>query len=86
MGLCESLLLLSVSGCEKSWGERSCVWLGGCAIGRGAEGEIGDMLCLRIGEMFDQKMLQAFRQASTMIQESLNLSQVPSPDGCLVYF
>ena len=31
----------------------------------------GDILCL--SEMFDQEMRQAFRQASTMIQESLNL-------------
>ena len=40
----------------------------------------GDMLCLKLGEMFDQEMLQAVRQASTMIQVSLNLSQLPSPD------
>ena len=62
----------------------------GCAIGSGLSERlcerIGVMLCLRLGEKFNQKMLQAFRQASTMIQESLNLSQVPSPDGCLVYF
>ena len=40
LGLGDSLLWRSVSGCEKRFGERSCVWLGrfkvGCATGRGA--------------------------------------------------
>ena len=41
----------------------------------------------RFGEMLDPNMLQLyFRQASSRIQESLNLSQLLSPDKGLVYF
>ena len=44
------------------------------------------MLCTRLCEMLDPDMLQVyFRQASSRIQESLNLSQLPSPDEGLVY-
>ena len=46
----------------------------------------GEMLCKRLCEMLDPDMLQVyFRQASSRIQESLNLSQLPSPDGGLVF-
>ena len=47
----------------------------------------GEMLCTRLCEMLDPDMLQVyFRQASSRIQESLNLSQLPSPDEGLVLF
>ena len=39
------------------------------------------MLCKRLGET----LYLNFTQASRMIQEILNLSQLPSPDECLVY-
>ena len=42
----------------------------------------GEMLC----EMLDSDMLKVhFRQASSRIQDSLNLSQLPSPDEGLVF-
>ena len=41
----------------------------------------GDMLWKELCELLDLDMLQVyFRQASSRIQESLNLSQLPSPD------
>ena len=46
----------------------------------------GEMLCTRLCEMLDPDMLQVyFRQASSRIQESLNLSQLPSPEEGLVF-
>ena len=46
----------------------------------------GEMLCKRMGEVLDLYMLQVcFRQASSLIQESLNLSQLPSPDEGLIF-
>ena len=48
---------------------------------------LGEMLCKRLGEVLDLYMLQVwFRQASILIQESLNLLQLPSPDEGLVLF
>ena len=45
------------------------------------------MLCKRLRDMLDPNMLQVcFRQASSMIQESVNLSQLLSPDEGLFYF
>ena len=45
----------------------------------------GEMLCKRMGEVLDLYMLQVcFRQASSLIQVSLNLSQFPSPEEGLV--
>ena len=43
---------------------------------------LGDMLCKRLGET----LYQNFTQALSRIQESLNLSQLPSPDEGLVLF
>ena len=41
----------------------------------------GEMLCKKLCEMLDADMLQVyFRKASSRIQESWNLSQLPSPD------
>ena len=46
----------------------------------------GEMLFTRLCEMLDPDMLQVyFSQASIMIQESWNLSQLPSPDKGLVF-
>ena len=45
----------------------------------------GEMLCKSFGEMLDPNMLQLyFRQASSRIQEGLNLLQLPSPDEGLI--
>jgi hypothetical protein len=45
----------------------------------------GEMFCDRKDEMLDPNMiLVSFWQYSSMIQESLNLSQLPSPDEGLV--
>ena len=45
----------------------------------------GDVLCKKLGKMFDADILQVyFGQASSRIQESLNFSQLPSPDKGLV--
>ena len=44
-----------------------------------------EMLCKKLCEVLDADMLQVyFRQASSRIQETWNLSQVPSPDEGLV--
>ena len=46
----------------------------------------GEIFCKKLYEMLDPNMLQAyFRQASRRIQESLNVSQLPSPDEGLIY-
>ena len=46
-----------------------------------------EMFCTRLCEMLDPDMLQVyFRQSSGRIQESLNLSQLPSPDEGLVLY
>ena len=45
------------------------------------------MLCNSKDEMLDPNMiLVSFWQSSSMIQESLNLSQLPSPDEGLVFY
>ena len=55
-------------------------------LGEGLSERFGEMLCKRFGEMLDPNMLQLyFRQASWRIQESLYLSQLPSPDEDLVF-
>ena len=42
---------------------------------------LGEMLSKRFGELLDPNMLQLYcRQASSRFQESLNMSQLPSPD------
>ena len=47
---------------------------------------LGEMLCDRKDEMLDPNMiLVSFWQSSSMIQESLKLSQLPSPDEGLVF-
>ena len=47
--------------------------------------KFGEMLCKRLCEMLDPNMLQVyFRQASSRIQEGLNLSELLSPDEGLV--
>ena len=47
---------------------------------------LGEMLRKRLCKMMDPNMIQVyFRQASSRIQESLYLSQLPSPDEGLVY-
>ena len=49
----------------------------------------GEIICKRVGEMLCKRLGETlylnFTQASRMIQEILNLSQLPSPDECLVY-
>ena len=45
----------------------------------------GEMLWKRFGELLDPNMLQLYsRQASSRIQESLNMSKLPSPDEGLL--
>ena len=54
----------------------------------GLSERLGEMLCKKLCEMLDADMLQVyFRQASSRVQESYNLSQLPSPDEgpCLFY-
>ena len=47
----------------------------------------GEMLCTRLCEMLDPDMFQVyFRQASSRIQKSLNMLQLPSPDEGLVIY
>ena len=61
---------------EKGLSESLCDSLGG---------RCGEILFKKLYEMFNADMLQVyFRQASSRIQESLNLSQLPSPDEGLV--
>ena len=45
----------------------------------------GELLCKKLGDILDPNMLQVyFRLASSMIQESLNLLPLPSPDEGIV--
>ena len=57
----------------------------GDTLGDGLVERVREMLCKRLGEMLDPNMLQVyFRQASSRIQEGLNLSELLSPDEGLV--
>ena len=73
-------------GCDKRL-DGSCERLGetlGEALGETLGERFGDMLYKRLG---DPNVVQGFfRQALSTIQESLNLSRLPSPDKGLVSF